>query len=344
MKHFLLGLFAAAALGASQPAITNRAARVGELGPKPSPVKDEAVEKEFQALMAQDDAAVAEVDKWIRENDEFAAKGAGLPPAQMRRRILDRLEPVRKAYEDFIKAHPNHAGARVAYASFLSDTKDEESAEDQLEKALAVDTNNPAIYNNLANIYGHIGPVKKAFEYYDKAIQLNPLEPIYYHNFGTTVYLFRTDAQEYFHLNEQQVFAKAFNLYSNAMRLDPENFPLASDVAQSYYVLKPIPMEQALNAWTNALKIAHDEIEREGVQIHFARLKIIAGRLAEAHAHLDVVTNSAYADLKSRVVKNLQRKETEANGTNAPAAQGSITNSPPLHTNTPASERAGTGP
>jgi len=41
-------------------------------------------------------------------------------------------------------------------------------------KALALETNNPAIYNNLANIYGHHGPIKKAFEYYDKAIQLNP--------------------------------------------------------------------------------------------------------------------------------------------------------------------------
>ena len=67
------------------------------------------------------------------------------------------------------------------------DTKSEEAAEEQLDKALAADTNNPAIYNNLANIYGHHGPVKKAFEYYAKALQLNPLEPVYYHNLGTTV-------------------------------------------------------------------------------------------------------------------------------------------------------------
>jgi len=74
---------------------------------------------------------------------------------------------------------------------------DEEGAQEQLEKAIELNSKDPAAYNNLANIYGHIGPVKKAFEYYAKAIELRPLEPVYYHNFGTTVYLFRKDAMEF---------------------------------------------------------------------------------------------------------------------------------------------------
>lgn len=43
----------------------------------------------------------------------------------------------------------------------------------------ALGTNNPAVYNNLANIYGHTGPVKKAFEFYARAIELNSHEPVY---------------------------------------------------------------------------------------------------------------------------------------------------------------------
>jgi tetratricopeptide (TPR) repeat protein len=278
---------------------------------------NDPVEKEFQKLMEQDDAAQEEVDGWIQENNRFAQKGAGIPREQMKQRILKRLEPVSKAYEDFIKAHPNHSRARVAYASFLGDVKGEEAAQEQLEKALAVDTNNPAIYNNLANIYGHLGPVTNAFTFYAKAIQLNPEEPVYYHNFGTTIYLFRKDAKEFYHIDEEQVFAKAFGLYSNAMRLDPDNFPLASDVAQSYYGIQPVPMEDALRAWTNALKIAHDEIEREGVYVHFARLNTMAGRFVEARKYLNSVTNEMYDQLKQRLVKNLNEKEA----TNAPAAK-----------------------
>ena len=281
----------------------------------------EEIEKEFHKVMEADDDAQAEVDRWIRDNEEFAAQGAGTPPAVLKNRIQERFEPVRKAYEDFLERHPNHVQARVAYASFLGDLKGEESAQEQLEKALALDPKDPAIYNNLANIYGHLGPVKKAFEYYAKAIQLNPLEPVYYHNFGTTVYLFRTDAKEYYGIDEQQVFAKAFGLYSNAMRLDPMNFPLASDIAQTYYGVKPMPVETALQAWTNALKIAHDEVEREGVYVHFARVKMLAGRFAEAHAHLDTVTNIMYAELKERLERSLKEREHEAAATNAPSAK-----------------------
>jgi tetratricopeptide (TPR) repeat protein len=239
----------------------------------------------------------------------------------LRRRIQKRFEPVRKEYEDFIQLHPQHSRARAAYASFLGDMGDEEEARAQLEKALSFDTNSPAIYNNLANIYGHSGPVKKAFEFYTKAIQLDPNESVYYHNFGTTVYLFRKDAEEYFKFSEAQVFEKAFQLYSNALRLDPDNFPLASDIAQTYYGIKPLRTEEALCAWTRALRIAHDEVEREGVYLHFARIKYLAGRLAEARTHLEAVTNSMYADLKERLVRNVNAAETKASGvTNTPTA------------------------
>ena len=279
---------------------------------------DDPVQKELDHIMEQDDAAQAEVDKWIQENNAFAAKGAGLSREAMRRRILDRLEPVSKAYEDFIKRYPKNSHARVAYASFLGDTKSEEAAEEQLEKALEVDTNNPAIYNNLANIYGHHGPVKKAFEYYARAVQLNPEEPVYYHNFGTTVFLFRSDAKEFYGIDEQQVFNKAFVLYSNAMRLDPTDFPLASDVAQTYYGVHPFRPEDALRAWTNALSLAHDEIEREGVYIHFARVNIMAQRFDQARTFLNNVTNETYAELKTRVARSLEDHQKEANLSNSP--------------------------
>jgi tetratricopeptide (TPR) repeat protein len=285
--------------------------------------------------MVADDAAQDDVDRMIQENEGFAAKGAGLPEAEMRRRSRARLETVRKLYDDFLKRHPGHARAHVAYAAFLGDLGDEEAAQEHLERALTLSPKDPAIYNNLANVYGHIGPVKKSFEFYAKAIELNPLEPVYYHNFGTTIFLFRKDAGEFYHLTEPQVFEKALNLYSNAVRLDPDNFPLASDVAQTYYGITPFPIDPALGSWTNAFRIAHDEVEREGVQVHFARIKLLAGRFSEAQAHLDAITNATYAELKKRLVRNLEEHKYAAEhpGTNAPPA---LTNAPAARTDTPA--------
>ena len=293
--------------------------------PAAIPAADPAVEKEYKQIMEADDAAQAEVDQWIRDNDAAAAKGAGVPSADLRRRIRDRFAPIRAAYEDFIQRHPDHARARVAYGSFLNDMQDEEGAQAQWEKALALNDKDPAVYNNLANLYGHAGPVKKAFEFYARAIELNPREPVYYDNFGTSVYLFRKDAMEFYRITEQQVYDKALDLYSKALKLDPTNFPLASEVAQTYYGIKPLRLEDALKAWTNTLALAHDEIEREGVYIHFSRLKLQADRFPEVRAHLAAVTNEMYAVLKRRLSRNLDEQEQKAKGTNAPPAAAAQT-------------------
>jgi tetratricopeptide (TPR) repeat protein len=287
------------------------------------PDPNDPVEKEFQKLMADDDAAQEEIDKWITENERFAAAGAAISSVEMSQRVRNRLLTVQGAYVDFLKRHPEHARARVAYASLLDDLRDEDGSIEQLEKALELDKTNPAIYNNLANHYGHVGPVKKAFEYYAKAIELLPTESVYYHNFGTTVYLFRKDAKEFYNIEEQQVFDKALELYSKAMKYDPTNFPLASDVAQTYYGIKPPRTEEALKAWTNALNIANDQIEREGVYLHLARVKLHVGRFDEARGHLQAVTNSMYTVLKERLARNIVEKEAARKATNSiPTKEG----------------------
>ena len=279
------------------------------------------VDQELQKIEEQDDAAAAEVDGWIRENQEFAAKGAAIPKEELNRRIRARFDTVRQAYLDFIKRHPDHAQGRIAYASFLADLGDEDGSFEQLLKARDLDPKIPSTWNNLANYYGEHGPITNAFICYEKAIRLDPTEPIYYENFGTTVYLFRKDVREYYHLTEQQVFDKALGLYSNAMRLDPTNFVLASDTAMSYYGIKPLRTNDAFLAWSNALKLARDEVEREGVYIHFARLDGQTGKFAEGRRQLESVTNPMYADLKRRVARAINDKEHPEQATNNPPAE-----------------------
>jgi len=320
VKTLYSGLLGALVAVCQVSAATNTAAPATNAAVS-APDPNDPVEREYKKLMENDDDAQSEVDGWIRENDQFAAKGAGVPGAELEQRIRQRFEPIRTAYVDFLGRHPDHARAWVAYGSLLGDLHDEDGAQEQLEKALALDPGIPAIYNNLANIYGHHGPVKKAFEYYAKAIELNPRESVYYHNFGTTVFLFRRDAEEFYGITEQQVFNKALDLYRHALELDPQNFPLASDVAQTYYGIKPLRADDALRAWTNTLAIAHDEVEREGVYVHFARINYLAGRFAQARAYLQGVTNELYTTLKERITKNLNAQEKPTGSTNAPAAE-----------------------
>jgi len=319
VNELLIGLLSALVATNRPVAVSNFVARTTGISVTvPNP--DDPVEKEYQNLLEADDAAQEEVDKWIRDETAFREQGAGLPDATLKARIEQRFKAVRDAYDAFLRDHPEHARAHLAYGSFLMEIHEDEEAVKQMEKARELDPKNPAAWNNLANYYGHRSPVKKAFEYYAKAIELNPNEPVYYQNLATTVFLFRPAAMEFYNIDEPQVFDKALDLYRKAMKLDPDNFVLASDYAQTYYGIKPMRTADAIAAWESALKIAPDAKEREGVYIHLARIKLEAARFDEVHRLLNSVTNEMYASLKNRLLRNLERQENEKKGTNAPAA------------------------
>jgi tetratricopeptide (TPR) repeat protein len=274
------------------------------------------VEREYLRLLEMDDAAQAEADRWLTDNTKLSIAGAGTDDVSMRNRIQHRFAPVEKAYQDFLQRNPQHVKARIAYGSFLGDIGREEEAAAQYIKARDIDPKDPAAWNNLANYYGHNGGVTNAFACYEKAIELRPDEPVYHQNFATTVYLFRSDATNYFKISEQQVFDKAMGLYRRALALDPANFPLATDLAQTYYGIRPPRVKDACEAWNHALTLARDDIEREGVRIHLARWHRTAGNVEAARRELDLVTNSMYNVTRTNILKTLKSLESR---TNAPA-------------------------
>ena len=319
MNSFLVGLLSALVSTNPPVAVSNFVTQTTGISVQ-IPDSNDPVEKAYQKLLQEDDAAQEEVDKWIRDNEAAREKGAALPDATLRARVLQRLGVPRNTYEEFLQRHPDHARARLAYGSFLMDIGEEADAVKELERSRELDPKNPAAWNNLANYYGHRSPVEKAFEYYAKAIELSPDEPIYYQNLATTVYLFRPAAREFYKIDEQQVFDRALELYRKAMKLDSNNFVLATDYAQSYYGIKPPRTDAAIAAWEDVLKIATDDVQREGVYIHLARTKLAAGRIDEARKHLVAVTNEIYTVTKKRISRNLEEKEKEAKETNSPPA------------------------
>ena len=296
---------------------------------------DDPETKELAKVMAGDDAAMNEVDQWIRDNNAFAAQGAGESKEALNRRIRERFDSVRKDYEDFLRRHPDSARGHLAYGTFLNDLGEEDAAADEYQKTAALDPKNPAAWNQLANYCGEHGPLTNAFVYYARAMALDPGESLYYRNLATTVYLFRKDAMTFYGLNEPQVFDKSLALYRQAMQLAPDDFLLATDYAESYYGIRPLRTNDALTAWTNALKTAHNDNEREAVFIHLARIKLAAGRFAEARAQLNIVTNQAFAGLKYRLECSLAERENPATN---PAADVS-TNAIPSPTNAPRQTR-----
>lgn len=276
------------------------------------------VEREYLRLLEADNAAQEEVDRWLLDEEKFSSQGAAADKGVLRARIRQRLDSVEKAYTEFLTRNPSHSKARIAYGSFLNDIGKEEDARSQWERAKDLDPKNPAVWNNLANVYGHGGGGSNAIAHYEKAIELSPNEPVYHQNLATYVYLFRRDATNYYNISEQQVFDKAMALYKKALSLDPTNFPLATDLAQTYYGIRPARTQDALEAWTHALKLARDDIEREGVRLHLARWHRTAGDFDAARREIERVTNQMFSVTKSNVLRSVERKESGE--TNEPPA------------------------
>ena len=285
-----------------------------------------AVEAEFKDLLKKDDAAheaaQAIVDQAASATDPLTAP----LPLTTRARIDEKIRPVRDAYEEFLRRHPGHARSRMAFASFLSDTGNEVEAIEQYDKAKAINPKDPAAWNNLANLYAHVGPVEKAFPHYEEAIRLKPDEPLYLHNFGTLLFLYRKEAARFYKLEESAIFNRGIELYRKAIALDPKDFSLASDVAQTYYGIPRSTgksaeasreeearlVTTALQSWTNAYQLAPGDTEREGIRIHLARWNIRAARFDDARAQLAAVTNATYLAVKKTLETDLATRQADA--------------------------------
>jgi tetratricopeptide (TPR) repeat protein len=138
------------------------------------------------------------------------------------------------------------------------------------------------------------------------------------------VFLFRKDAKEYYQLaDDQKVLRRALELYRKATKLAPDDFSLATHLAQTYYYLKAEPAsdpaaakeaekklyEEAVAAWLEAQKLAREDSERQGVAIHLARISLNCGRTTEARRYLETVNHPTLQVLKERNVGRLERME-----------------------------------
>jgi tetratricopeptide (TPR) repeat protein len=314
MASMLTGLLAAL-VATNQPSAVSNLVREKTGAKIEVAHPNDPVEQEYFRLILADQSAQDETDRWMLENERLAAAGAGDNASTLRLRMRQRFEPVEKSYREFLERNPKHVKGRLAFGSFLNDLGREDEAAAQYLLARDLDPKNPAPWNNLANFYGHNSPVTNAFVCYEKAIELDPTEPIYYQNFATTVYLFRRDATNHYRISEQQVFDKAMGLYRSALALATNDFKLATDLAQTYYGITPPRVRDALQAWNDALKLASDDEERQGVHLHLARWHRTAGDTNAARRELDLITSPAFAPMKANILKSLNRP---APATNAP--------------------------
>ena len=270
-------------------------------------------EKEFAQILQADNIAITQITSWIHNNLERIQENETERDA-LALRIRDRLSPIRQQYTKFLKRHPNHAQARVAYGSFLTHIDHRQGAIDQWKMALKTDPKNAAALNNLAIHLGTIAlqsrqttGIQEAFRALDKAIQLNPKEPLYRHNYATLLCSFRKPAARHYKIKPQQITQKAIGEYDAAIKLSPKRFEYAADRAEAFLDLAPFPHAEAILAWQLALEIAETPDERDWAHLQTAIAHYKGKKWKQVEGSLKLMTGEHHQSLASQL-----RRATEA--------------------------------
>ncbi len=287
-----------------------------QLPPQPAPPSAQPRrDLDLQAIFDADNAALTEVAEWIEQNRALILTDPRYRD-QLAQRIRVRLDRVRKLYLAFLSQHPNHARARAAYGSFLTHLDDQQGALRQLQISAELAPFNAAVHNNIATHLGTLAVqsgrtnrVGEALAAYQKAIRLAPRVPLYRHNYGIALSLFRSQAAINLKRSPREVTTEAIAQLTEALRLEPTNFEIAADLAETHHELNPIPREAALAAWKHAATLATTNDQRGWAQLQMAIVNIETGHLTEAKTQLAKVNAEIYSKLKQRLLKAMAEQE-----------------------------------
>lgn len=244
-----------------------------------------------------------------------------LAPDPAEQQLHARIVSIRRKYEQLLDRHPDFVPALSAYAEFLSYLADEDSAAKYWERVCALMPNDAAARNNLANIHAHCGQIRLAFDYYQKAVELAPHDPVIRANLGTVLLLFRPEARDHFGITESEVFDRALECFEKAVELSPNKFDAARELASAYYLVSPPRIDAAIRAWEQTLCHATNHLQQQEVYVHLARWHINAGNTQKATTLLEMVTDPQFGTVKDRLLRKIRTRDHPPADSNDTPAQ-----------------------
>lgn len=234
-----------------------------------------AVDEAYRKLVATDDALMQD---WGHLSDSGSSVTQSVLEARIRQLESD--------YQQFLSEHPKHVRAMVAFGGFLRDFERDDEAIAWWKKAIAVDKNCAAAYNDLGEVYGPTGQAAEALRMHQKAYELDPSEPVYRLNWANTCILFRTDAHEVYGWDTAEIFRRSLEQFRKARDLAPQDLEFSNAYAESFYLVKNPDWREAHAAWEYCLGQPLQTAERQRVYGQLARVSMYQNRLEEAKSWL----------------------------------------------------------
>ena len=218
------------------------------------------------------------------------------------------LAKIRTSYEAVIAHFPTEAEPHVAYGETLLALGENEAAFQQWQSALQLDPQRDDILAAEADLLLQTGQIVTAADTLERAVALAPTNAAYAFGLAHIYTLFRRDLIATRHLTENEILTRGTEYFRRAAELAPDNLCYAQAYAETFYT-SPLPdWKLARSTWESLLaRSPADSTNRDFIRGHLIRVNIRLGDKPEASKHVAALTNPAFATLKARLQKQIDR-------------------------------------
>ncbi len=199
-----------------------------------------------------------------------------------------------RSFADLVERHPSEPSARSAFAEFLWERDDRESAIREWEAAERLAPTDATVLARLADAHLAAGRGKISAQYFRRASDAAPTDARLRHAAGNALFLFRhelTDAET----SEDRVLALAVDYLAAASRLAPQVVDYARSYAETFYGLPKPDWSAALAAWEHYLEISPN---RDFAHANLARVRLKLGHFDAARVALEKIESADFKRLK----------------------------------------------
>jgi tetratricopeptide (TPR) repeat protein len=207
-------------------------------------------------------------------------------------------EKLERIYTHLEAKYPDAASIKNGHAEFLSSRGERRRAVDTWLAAEKLDPNNGVILDHLGGSFLDVGEVKKAANYFVRAIQSSPENAKYHFNYANVAFLFRHELHDPAHPDSDSMSDEAMKHFAEAARLQPLNAEYARAFAETFYLLTKPDWHAALQAWQHFYDVSP---LKDFASVNLARVQLKLGQKTEAQASLDRVQSPEFQALKARL-------------------------------------------
>lgn len=199
--------------------------------------------------------------------------------------------------------YPQSAAIVNGHAEFLWSVEEHARAVEKWQAAEKLDANFAPALDHLGDVAFGAGEVRKAADYYARAVRNAPNNATYHFGYANVVFLFRHELHDATHRDSDSLLDEALQHFAEASRLEPLNADYARTLAETFYVLPKPDWNEALKAWRHFYDISP---QKDFALLNLARVHMKLGNKPEARANLAEIQDPRFDRLKARLKERIE--------------------------------------